>query len=85
MALGKLYDNYERDMDIAERHTAKEKMEEDGFIDQITPTNPIKMLKAFLISKGMLSVRFTGVVVRWQKLRDCFLNTIVLVAHSRYQ
>ena len=85
MALEKLYDNYERDMDIAEHHTAKEKMEEDGFIDQITQTNPIKMLKVFLINKGMLSVRFTGVIVRGQKFKDCFLNTIVLVAHSRYQ
>ena len=78
----KLYNNYNRDKDMAEHHTAVEKREEDDFITEIFKSDIIKRLQNFLSGKGMLYVRFTGIVVHWQKIIDCFLKAIVPVTHN---
>ena len=57
-----LYDNYERDIGLPENHTHAHFLEEKDFINSIYDEAPIKILKNFLNCKGMLSVRFTGVV-----------------------
>ena len=63
-----LYDNYERNIDLPENPTPAKEQEENDYINSIYGTPPIQKLKDFLSCKGMLYVRFTGVVFHWQKL-----------------
>ena len=72
--LNKIYHHYNRDADIEENHTTLQKQQQTAFIDKVANELIMKKLKDFLFCKGKLSVRFTVVVVHWQKLRDCFLK-----------
>ena len=74
-----LYDNYERDIDLPENHTHAHFLEEKDYINTIYDTPPIKILKTFLTCKGMLSVKFTGVVFNWQKLTHAELGSPALL------
>ena len=78
----KLYKHYHREMDVEEHHTPQQLKEQDDFIEELGRRSIIHKLQSFLACKCKLSVRFTVVVVHWQKLRDCFLKTIVTVTHN---
>ena len=64
----RLYDNYERNINAPENYTRAKFLEERDYINSIYGTPPIQKLRYFLVCKGMLSVRFTGVVFHWHKL-----------------
>ena len=72
-----LYKQYHRDVDTPERHTRIERDQQFYFVNLLANSSIIRRLHQFLKCKGMLSVRVTGVVAHWQKLRDCFLKVIV--------
>ena len=72
-----LYKQYHRDAGITERHTGEERKEQFKFVDLLGDSPVIQKMFQFLNCRGMLSVRLTGVVAHWQKIRDCFLKVIV--------
>ena len=78
----KLYHHYHRDADVEEHYTDKQLVEQNVFMDRLFASPIINKTYTFLACKGKLSVRFTVVVVHWQKLRDCFFKAIVPVAHN---
>ena len=67
-----LFLHYNRDVDMEERHTTEQKQEQADFIDTLAGSKIIRMMKDFLFCHGKLSVRFTVVVVHWQKLETVF-------------
>ena len=77
-----LYNHYHRDVDIEEPNTYQQRKEQSDFINVLAESYIFKRLHNFLFCRGMLSVRFTVMVVLWQKLRDCFLKAIVTVTHN---
>ena len=76
-ALQSLYTHYNRDVDITEKFTDAQKQQQINFVKLLGQSPIIRELHGFLKCKGMLSVRLTGVVAHWQKVRDCFLKVIV--------
>ena len=72
-----LFKHYTHNVDIREVITDEKNQQQKSFIDLIAETPIMKKLFEFLQCNGMLSVKFTGVVAHWQKLRDCFLKAIV--------
>ena len=67
-----LFLHYNHDADMEERHTPEQKQEQADFIDTLAKSKIIRMMKDFLFCHSKLSVRFTVVVVHWQKLETVF-------------
>ena len=72
-----LYHHFNYDAEKQENHTELQKKQQFQFTGLLADTPVMKKLHGFLACKGMLSVMFTGVVVHWQKLKDCFLTATV--------
>ena len=81
-ALTKIYHHYNRDANAPERHTKTQKEEQGDFLDKLVQSPVIQMLHRVFICRGMLPARFTGIVVPWQKLGDCFLKVTAPVTHN---
>ena len=82
MMWNKLYKHYHRDMDVEEHFTPEQLEEQDNFTNLLVESPVIRNVHEHLKCKCKLSVRFTVIVVHWQKLRDCFLKDIVPVTHN---
>ena len=82
MLVFKIYKHYNRDADIPEHHTTEQEKERDEFIKLLVQSPIFQRLKSFLTCKSKLSVRFTVMVVHWQKLIDCFLKAFVPVTYN---
>ena len=67
-----LFKQYHRDVDTPEYHTPTQRQQQWDFIDLLLSSRIIKRLHQFLICHSKLSVRVTGVIAHWQKLRYCF-------------
>ena len=67
-----LYKQYHRDVDTPEHHTGTELRQQYEFVDLLLGSRIIKRLHQFFICHRKLSVKLTGVVAHWQKLRYCF-------------
>ena len=61
-------------MDVEEKLTDEQLDEQADFMNKLIESPIIQKTHRFLFCKRKLSVRFTVVVVHWQKLRDCFLK-----------
>ena len=72
-----IYTHYHRDVGITEKLTDAQKGQQINFVNLLEQSPIIKRLHEFFICEGMLSMRFTGAVAHWQKVRDCFLKVVV--------
>ena len=72
-----LFKHYNSDVNVTENNTVLKQEQQKNFTKLIAQSPIIKKLFEFLHCNGMLSVKFTGVVAHWQKLRDCFLKAII--------
>ena len=82
MMVSKIYKHFNRDADIPEHYTDQQKAEQAEFTGLLARTRIFQRLRTFFNCKGKLSVRFTVMVVHWQKLIDCFLKAIVPVTNN---
>ena len=72
-----LFTHYNPNVNFTENNTYIKQQQQKAFINLLGDSPIIKRLYRFFHCNGKFSVKFTGVVAHWQKLRDCFLKVIV--------